>query len=344
MEQQQFEFRGNAREWFGIWIVNILLSIVTLGIYSAWAKVRTKKYFYQNTWVAGRNFDYHATGKQILKGRLVVIAAIFVYALLSAVAPPLAILMLLAYLIFIPVLVKNGMVFNARNSSWANVRFNFEGQTGEAYKVMLGLPILVALTAYTTFPFLARAVQRFGINGHRLGKTAFHFESDIGPFYKAFLLAVVFFAAIGGLLGILVFQLFAQAAIVGDFGALQVMIAVIYVVALLLGAFAVVLYQSMIRNHVYANTTLGPNHHGFRSTVTPGAMLWLAVSNALVVASTLGLMLPWAQIRAQRYLAANSTFLINGSLEEFTGEIQDPTNAIGDALGDIEGVELGLAM
>lgn len=344
MEQQQFEFRGNAREWFGIWIVNILLSIVTLGIYSAWAKVRTKKYFYQNTWVAGRNFDYHATGKQILKGRLVVIAAIFVYALLSAVAPPLAILMLLAYLIFIPVLVKNGMVFNARNSSWANVRFNFEGQTGEAYKVMLGLPIVVALTAYTTFPFLARAVQRFGINGHRLGRTAFHFESDIGPFYKAFLLAVVFFAAIGGLLGILVFQLFAQAAIVGDLGALQVMIAVIYVVALLLGAFAVVLYQSMIRNHVYASTTLGANQHGFRSTVTPGAMLWLAVSNALVVASTLGLMLPWAQIRAQRYLAANSTFLINGSLEEFTGEIQDPTNAIGDALGDIEGVELGLAM
>ena len=58
---------------------------------------------------------------------------------------------------------------------------------------------------------------------------------------------------------------------------------------------------------------------------------------------------PWVdaaltQIRAQRYLAANSTFLINGSLEEFTGEIQDPTNAIGDALGDIEGVELGLAL
>ena len=253
--------------------------------------MRTKKYFYQNTWVAGRNFDYHATGKQILKGRLIVIAAIFVYALLSAIAPPLAILMLLAYLIFIPMLVKNRMVFNARNSSWANVRFNFEGQTGEAYKVIGGLPIVVALTFYTTFPFLARAVQRFGINGHRMGKTVFHFESDIGPFYKAFLLAIVFFVAIGGLLGILVFQLAMQAAI-GGAGMLQVMIAVIYVVALLLGAFAVVLYQSMIRNHVYASTTLGANKHSFRSTVTPGAMLWLAVSNAVVVASTLGLMLP----------------------------------------------------
>ena len=34
------EFRGNGYEYFRIWIVNILLTIMTLGIYSAWAKVR----------------------------------------------------------------------------------------------------------------------------------------------------------------------------------------------------------------------------------------------------------------------------------------------------------------
>ena len=40
-----FTFNGTAKEWFGIWIVNLLLSIVTIGIYSAWAKVRTKSIF-----------------------------------------------------------------------------------------------------------------------------------------------------------------------------------------------------------------------------------------------------------------------------------------------------------
>ena len=75
-DAKPFEFRGNAKEWFGIWIVNMLLSIVTIGIYSAWAKVRTKKYFYNHTYVEERNFDYHATGKQILVGRLIIIAAI----------------------------------------------------------------------------------------------------------------------------------------------------------------------------------------------------------------------------------------------------------------------------
>ena len=38
-------FEGKTSEYFGIWIVNLLLSLLTLGIYSAWAKVRRKKYF-----------------------------------------------------------------------------------------------------------------------------------------------------------------------------------------------------------------------------------------------------------------------------------------------------------
>ena len=55
-----FVFRGTGGEYFGIWIVNLALTVITLGIYSAWAKVRTRRYFYGNTYVAGHAFDYHA--------------------------------------------------------------------------------------------------------------------------------------------------------------------------------------------------------------------------------------------------------------------------------------------
>ncbi len=67
-------FKGNTAEYFGIWIVNLLLSIVTLGIYSAWAKVRRKKYFYHNTLIENVGFDYHAKPISILKGRLIAFA------------------------------------------------------------------------------------------------------------------------------------------------------------------------------------------------------------------------------------------------------------------------------
>jgi uncharacterized membrane protein YjgN (DUF898 family) len=45
----ELEFNGKAGEYFRIWIVNVLLSIVTLGIYSAWSKVRNKQPFKDNS-------------------------------------------------------------------------------------------------------------------------------------------------------------------------------------------------------------------------------------------------------------------------------------------------------
>src|SRR5689334_7776283 len=72
--EHPFQFTGDAREYFRIWIVNLALSVVTLGIYSAWAKVRTNRYFYANTWVAGAPFQYLAQPLPILKGRLIAVA------------------------------------------------------------------------------------------------------------------------------------------------------------------------------------------------------------------------------------------------------------------------------
>ncbi len=43
----RFEFTGDGREYFRIWIVNVSLTVITLGIYSAWAKVRRMRYFLQ---------------------------------------------------------------------------------------------------------------------------------------------------------------------------------------------------------------------------------------------------------------------------------------------------------
>ena len=82
-----FEFRGNGSEYFRIWIVNLLLTIVTLGIYSAWAKVRRLRYFYGNTFVDGQSFEYHGQPLAILKGRLIVFGGYVVFVIASQMAP-----------------------------------------------------------------------------------------------------------------------------------------------------------------------------------------------------------------------------------------------------------------
>jgi hypothetical protein len=66
------KFNGSAGEYFRIWIVNIALTILTLGIYGAWAKVRTRRYFYSNTLLDGQPFDYTAKPGTILMGHLII--------------------------------------------------------------------------------------------------------------------------------------------------------------------------------------------------------------------------------------------------------------------------------
>ena len=64
-------FTGTGAEYFRIWIVNLALTLITLGVFSAWAKVRRLQYFYRHTRLAGAGFDYHGNPIAILKGRIV---------------------------------------------------------------------------------------------------------------------------------------------------------------------------------------------------------------------------------------------------------------------------------
>ena len=147
-----FEFRGNAKEYFGIWIVNILLSIVTLGIYSAWAKVRRVRYFYGNTFLDGHNFDYHAEPKQILIGRLIVVGVLILFNLSTQFFPLFGLLLAAIYMVVIPWVINRGLRFRNRMTSYRNVRFDFHGNYGRAFLVFVLMPILSIFTLFLLLP------------------------------------------------------------------------------------------------------------------------------------------------------------------------------------------------
>ncbi len=75
----ELEFRGTAREYFRIWIVNLCLTLLTFGIFSAWAKVRKKRYSYSHTTIGGTPFQYLGQPIPILKGRLIAGAGFLIY-------------------------------------------------------------------------------------------------------------------------------------------------------------------------------------------------------------------------------------------------------------------------
>ena len=96
-----FFFSGSGGEYFRIWIVNLALTIITLGIYSAWAKVRTNRWFYGHTLLDNTPFSYLATPMQILKGRLIAAALLIAYTITSSVAPMIAGLIMLGMIAFV---------------------------------------------------------------------------------------------------------------------------------------------------------------------------------------------------------------------------------------------------
>ena len=60
-------FSGSGSEYFRIWIVNLLLMLVTLGIYYPWAKARRLRYFMGNTLIGGQPLGFHGDPKKMFK-------------------------------------------------------------------------------------------------------------------------------------------------------------------------------------------------------------------------------------------------------------------------------------
>jgi len=151
------KFNGSAGEYFRIWIVNIALTILTLGIYGAWAKVRTRRYFYSNTLLDGQPFDYTAKPGTILKGHLIIGGALLLINLSSKFLPLIGYLISAAAWSFVPFLMYKAHRFKAKTAMYRNIHFRFLGTPMEAYKAYAFIPIAVVLSLLVALPALRGA-------------------------------------------------------------------------------------------------------------------------------------------------------------------------------------------
>ncbi len=141
-------FEGKGFEYFKIWIVNIILTIVTLGLYHPWAKVRNARYFFANSKLEDQNFEYHATGKQLFIGYLIAMALVIAYVILQQVSPIGSLVAIGILFIAFPWIIWRSMKFNMRITSFSNVRFGFVGGLGGSYFNFMVLPILIFIAFY----------------------------------------------------------------------------------------------------------------------------------------------------------------------------------------------------
>jgi uncharacterized membrane protein YjgN (DUF898 family) len=334
--EESFSFTGSGSEYFRIWIVNLMLSVITLGIYSAWAKVRRLEYFYRNTRVAGASFDYHGRPLAILKGRIVAALLFGGYTVAGAISPVAGLLVFVALAGVMPFLINRSLRFRLYNSSYRGIRFQFHGSTGQAYWVFLALPILSAFTLMAFGPFWHHQLKEYQHTNAAYGRTRFSFNAPISSFYKAYLVTLLCLVAF--IVYIIVFAGSIVVLTAGDDSGVNVFMALFLLSYLVFLMATWSLTTALIQNLVWRHTTLGP--HRFLSTLEVHRLMKVVIVNALLTVITLGLFKPFAQVRLAKYMVGELAIAVHGSLDQFAAGGQTSVAAVGEEAAEIFDIDL----
>jgi uncharacterized membrane protein YjgN (DUF898 family) len=347
-------FRGRTADYFRLWAVNLCLTLVTLGLYSAWAKVRKKRYFYSHTTLDGTPFQYLGQPLPILKGRLIAVLVFVLYYLSDNFFTALLPYVLVLGVLLAPWVIVRSAAFNARYSAFRNMTFRFAGDYRGALKALywLGIiPLLVAgtifdwwgnlylgagayLIAGLLFPWWIRGLKNFIVSGTQFGGVPGAFAARGRQFFRIY--------AVSGLIlllaGIATAALFGT--LLGTLGKSSQAIlwasAPIYAGYVL--AFAYV--QAHSSNLVWNHTRLGPLR--FASTLTGWGLMKLYISNALGIVVSLGLLTPWAVMRTVQYRIDHMRVMQDGELTAFQGSGAETVQAAGAEVGELFDVDLSL--
>lgn len=143
---QHFIFHGQVKAYFIICLVNVILSMMTFGIFIPWALVRDRRYICENTELQGRRFAYRARGGTIL------LSWLFIFAVLTLVSLALLFIIpdaegvgsLLVILLALPFIIVKGISYHAMMTSLNALHFNFQTSALRAWWVMVGMPVVMA--------------------------------------------------------------------------------------------------------------------------------------------------------------------------------------------------------
>ena len=340
-QPQRVVFHASGGEYFRIWIVNLLLTIVTLGVYSAWAKVRRNQYFYSSTELAGSSFEYHGNPLSILKGRIIAVLVFGAYTAAGQFSPLAGGVMGLAMMVIGPWFIWKSLQFRLHNTGYRGIRFRFAGDVYDAYKNYLARPMLNGFTLFLATPFIHQRMKTYQHNESRYGNARFSFDASVGSFYKLYALGAL--VGLGGI-GLMAWLIFSGgaapdgAAGAADARADEGMMLLLFGYAWIFMVYP--LFMNMLQNLIWNHTSL--EQHRFQSDMKWGRLIFIMLTNYLAIICTLGLFIPFAKVRALRYRLESTVLLPQGSLDEFVAASMPPVGAAGEGLADVMDFDLSI--
>ena len=269
----RLNFFGSGLSLFAIQMVNMFLTLVTLGCYSFWGRTRVRKYLMRETRFGEDRFEFHGTGKELVRGWIKATIVFGLPLILLPYIPHLVgsgmgmrqavnILSSLIVFVFIPFATVGSRRYRLSRTSWRGIRFSFRGKVWSYVKIYVPGWFLTGITLGLYKPFLDAHTYGFLVSHSYFGNRLFRFDGNGRDLFRPFLLA--WFLTIPTL-GIYWFW-----------------------------------YAARRQRYLWEHTSFGDLR--FHSTVTGGALLGLHAVNLLLLLVTLGVAWAWVKVRKIRFL------------------------------------------
>ncbi len=307
---QGLSFRGSASRLFAIQVRNWLLTLLTLGIYYFWGKVRTRRYVYACTEFDGDALAFHGTGRELLLGWLKAapfIAFIFLFPRLLPIAwpsiwaPPVAAWTVIFLILLLwPVAQAGAYRYRTSRTSWRAVRFSFRAGTFRFLGLNLKGYALTVLTGGMYRPVFDVQVRRYMVENTWFGDRCFRYSGRGLDLLPGYVLAAPFALATFGI--------------------------------------SWAWWRAACYRYDWAHTEFGNTR--FRASVTGGALLGLWLGNVGLLVSTLGLAMPAVIARTARFWTSRIQVIGDLDLAAIRQEAQ-AASAVAESFADFLGFDFG---
>ena len=371
MSRHAVQFTGSGSEYFRIWIVNLLLMFLTVGLYYPWARVRKLQYFYRNTHVAGHALDFHGKPLQMLRGYLLMAAFMGLWNWAGQVSGQAYVVATVAFVLLWPALLRASLVYRLGHTSWRGLRFEFKGSLRSAYLVigkplgamlalgvvgvgLLALPSVLSkllgalclLACYGVGPYAYYQLKRYQHDHYGFAQLQTHWRATFPQVMKVFMRTGLFtFSLVAGL-GILL-ALLAGGALLSNAGSsgagamLRWLVPVIGLGVVLIQLAPLPYFQSRMQNLLWTET--GSRWVRFKSELRFTRLFRCTVQNWFLTVLTLGLYWPFAQIALARVKLEAISVHLRMDPDTLTAQLQGKApDAAGDAAFDLAGIDIGL--
>lgn len=352
--ESAFGFDGNWQDFAKIALPNLLLTIVTLGIYRFWATTRERKYLWSHSRFVDERLEWTGTGKELFIGFLLVVALFAIPAfVLNFVAQSLiargyeglgialGVLPLLIIFYLTGVAQFRALRYRLSRTRWRGIRGGSDDQ-GLAYGWSYAWKTLVGyLPVGLLVPWSMTSLWNERWSSMSFGPYRFEAYADSANVFARFLLfylspIILFFgalltAAMGGLAGY---------GMGGEEGAaigamVTTLIALFLFFYLGLGLIAVAYYAKFYREAVGAT-----RWHDLEFAFGASTMEWikLIVIDALLVVGTLGIGIVFLSYRHWKFFMTHMEASGEILLDELT---QSTTRMAGHGEGLLDAFDMG---